>query len=341
MLDRTRLPPAPRARREPQVSIRHGVTLTDDYAWLRADNWREVMRDPSALDATIRAYLDEENAYQQAALAHTEPLQQQLFGEMKGRIKEDDSTVPSPDGPFAYFTRYREGGQHPIICREPRGGGSEQVLLDGDALAAGKAFFQFGGMEHAPDHRLIAWSADDTGSEYDTLRVRDPATGTDLADVVPDVGGSPVWCADSSAFYYVRLDENHRPSRVYRHRLGTPATDDALIYEEPDSRFFVGLGKTQSGRFADISVHDHETSESWLLDLTTPTRSPCWSRRARLPCSTTSSTTRTGPAKRCWCCAPMRMARRTSRSWSRRLGGRAARTGAIWCRTGAASSCST
>ena len=93
--------------------------------------------------------------------------------------------------------RYREGGQHPIVCREPRGGGPEQILLDGDALAAGKAFFQFGGMQHSPDHRLIAWSADDTGSEYDTLRVRDPATGHDLADVIPDVGGSAVWTADS------------------------------------------------------------------------------------------------------------------------------------------------
>jgi oligopeptidase B len=267
MSDRTRLPPAPRARRDPQVSVRHGVTLTDDYAWLRAANWREVMRDPAVLDPQIRNYLDAENAYQKAALAHTEALQDKLFAEMKGRIKEDDSTVPSPDGPFAYFTRYREGGQHPVICRQDRGGGNEQILLDGDALAAGKAFFQFGGMEHAPNHRLIAWSADDTGSEYDTLRVRDPATGKDLDDVVPDVGGSPVWTADSSAFYYVRLDEHHRPSRIYRHRLGTPAKDDTLIYEEADNRFFVGLGKSQSGRFADITVHDHETSESWLLDL--------------------------------------------------------------------------
>ena len=118
-----RLPAAPRAERRPATSTRHGITLTDDYAWLRADNWREVMRDPSVLDAAIRAYLEAENAYAKAALAHTEPLQETLFAEMKGRIKEDDSTVPSPDGPYAYFMRYREGGQHPIVCREPRGGG--------------------------------------------------------------------------------------------------------------------------------------------------------------------------------------------------------------------------
>jgi oligopeptidase B len=268
MLDRTRLPQAPRAQRRPAVSTRHGITLTDDYAWLRAENWREVMRDPAVLDGEIKSYLDAENAYTKAAFAHTEKLQEELFAEMKGRIKQDDSSVPSPDGPYAYSVRYREGGQHPIVCRQPRNGGTEETMLDGDALAAGQAYFQLGGTSHSPDHTLLAWSADDKGSEFDTLRVRDLATGADRADVIADVGGSAVWTADSAAFYYVRLDANHRPSRVYRHRLGTPAADDALVYEEKDAAFFVGLGRMQSGRFAEISVHDHETSECWLLDLT-------------------------------------------------------------------------
>jgi oligopeptidase B len=281
MLDRTpRLPPAPRAERHAKTSTWHGITLTDDYAWLRADNWREVMRDPSVLDPKIRAYLEAENAYTKAALASTEKLQETLFAEMKGRIKEDDSTVPSPDGPYAYFIRYREGGQHPIFCRQPRAGGAEQVLVDGDALAAGKAYFQLGAMSQSPDHKLLAWSADDKGSEMDTLYVRDLKTGADLADRVPDVSGPPVWIADSSAFYYIRLDENHRPSRVYRHRVGTSSSDDTLIYEEPDGRFFVGLGQTQSRRFADISVHDHETSETWLIDLATADAKP-WLIAAR------------------------------------------------------------
>jgi oligopeptidase B len=268
MLERTpRLLSPPRAERHPKVSAVHGQTLVDDYAWLRAENWQEVMRDPTVLDPKIRAYLTEENDYTKAAFAHTETLQHTLFAEMKARIKEDDSTVPSPDGPMAYYVRYREGGQHPILCRQQRDGGPETVLLDGDALAAGKAYFQLGGMQHSADHKLLAWTADEKGSEFDVLRVRDVGTDRDLPDVVPDVSDSPVWTADSTAFYYVRLDANHRPSRIYRHRLGTPAADDALVYEEHDSRFFVSLGRTQSGRFADISVHDHETSESWLIDL--------------------------------------------------------------------------
>jgi len=275
MLERTtRLPPAPRAERHRTTSTWHGTTLTDDYAWLRADNWREVMRDPSVLDPKIRGYLEAENAYTKAALAHTEALQETLFAEMKGRIKEDDSTVPSPDGPHAYYTRYREGGQHPILCRQPRDGGAEQELLDGDALATGKAYFQLGGSAHSPDHKLLAWSADDKGSEFDTLRVRDLSTGHDLPDEIPDAEGSIAWSADSTAFYYVRLDANHRPSRVYRHRLGTPASDDTLVYEEQDSRYFVGIEKLQAGRYAVISAHDHETSESWLLDLKLPDARP-------------------------------------------------------------------
>jgi oligopeptidase B len=269
MLERTsRLPPPPRAERRPKITERHGVALADDYAWLRADNWREVMRDPSLLAPEIRGYLDEENAYAKTALGHTEALQRALFAEMKGRIKEDDSTVPSPDGPYAYSVRYREGGQHPILSRQQRDDGPEEILLDCDALAAGKPFFQLGGAHHSPDHRLLAWSADEKGSEYDTLRIRDLATGRDRPDLIPDVSGSVVWTADSSAFYYVRLDENHRPSRVYRHRLGTAAADDALVYQEPDPGFFVSLGRLQSARFAEISAHDHETSESRLIDLT-------------------------------------------------------------------------
>jgi oligopeptidase B len=275
MLERARrLPPAPRAERRPKPSTWHGTTLTDDYAWLRADNWREVMRDPSVLDPKIRAYLEAENAYTKASFAHTEALQDALFAEMKGRIKEDDSTVPSADGPYAYYVRYREGGQHPIICREPRAGGMEESLLDGDSLAAGKAFFQLGASIHSPDHRLLAWSADDKGSEYDTVRVRDLATGHDLPDEIPDIEGAVVWGRDATAFYYVKLDANHRPSRVYRHRLGAPSSGDTLVYEEQDSRYFVSLIELQSARYAVIAAHDHETSECWLLDLVATDATP-------------------------------------------------------------------
>ena len=157
------------AERRPQLSIHHERQRTDDYAWLRADNWQQVMRDPSVLAEDIRGNLLAENAYTEAAMQGTSALQGKLFQEMKGRIKEDDSTVPSPDGDWAYFRSYVTGGQHPLFCREPRAGGQSQILLDGNKLADGLAYFSFGGLAHSPDHRLIAYSADDKGSEYYTL----------------------------------------------------------------------------------------------------------------------------------------------------------------------------
>jgi oligopeptidase B len=261
------LPRPPRAAPRPMSAVRHGITLTDEFAWLRDRRWQEVMRDPSLLDPDIRAYLEAENAYAEATLAPTLPLQDALFAEMRGRIKEDDAGVPAADGAFAYFIRHREGGQHPLICREPRVGGGAETILDGDALAAGKSFFRIGTAEHSPDHRLLAWSADDSGAELFSIRVRDIARGVDLPDLVTETIGGIVWSQDASAFYYVRLDRNHRPVSVHRHRLGTSAADDETIVAADDSGLFVSLTKLQSAHYAEISLHDHETAESWLIDL--------------------------------------------------------------------------
>jgi oligopeptidase B len=264
----------PRAKRQPTRRVVHGEELVDDYAWLRDPNWREVMRDPGKLDPEIRRYLEAENAYAETNLAPLEDLKRALVSEMRGRIKEDDSTVPARDGPYAYFVRYREGGQHPLLCREPAQGGGDELMIDGDALAKGHAYFQLGGGRHSPDHKRLAWSADDAGSEYFRLRIRDLERNADLADVVPDTSGSVVWTADADAFYYVRLDEEHRPTRVFLHRLGTAVETDALVYEEPDKGFFIHLSELQAGKFASIVGGDHETSEVRLLDLQNPSAAP-------------------------------------------------------------------
>ncbi len=267
----------PRAAQRPVERVVHGATLVDRYAWLRADNWRQVMRRPRALAKDIRAYLTAENDHAKAWFAPLRSLRTQLFREMRGRIKENDASVPMPDGAWAYSIRYRDGGEHPLLCRRPRDepdDSRESILIDGDALAAGKSYFQLGPSAHSPDHRRLAWSADERGSELRTIRVRDIASGTDLSDTVPDTTGEVVWAADGQAFYYVRLDEEHRPLRVYRHRLGTPAEDDMLVYAEADTGFFVGIERTQSCRFLTINVHDHRTSEVHLVDLEDPSAKP-------------------------------------------------------------------
>lgn len=232
------------------------------------------MRDPAVLADDIRAHLEAENAHTSAFMADTAALQETLFAEMRGRIKEDDSSVPSPDGPYAYAMRHREGGQHPLFVRMPRDGGPENLLLDGDALAEGQAYFRIGGVSHSPDHSILAWAADDKGSEYYTLAFRDLETGEELSDTIPETSGGGVWAADSRSVFYTRLDENHRPSKVFRHVLGTSSDADVLVYEEPDAGFFVGVGKTQSGDFIVIDSHDHQTSEIRLIDAHAPEGGP-------------------------------------------------------------------
>ncbi len=264
----------PRATKIPVTSTHHGVTLTDDYAWLRDANWQDVMRDPQLLDPEIRAYLEAENAYMQEAMADTNALQVKLFDEMKARIKEDDSSVPAPDGPWDYYSTTITGGQYARICRRPRGGGSETILLDGNTEAEGKPYWSLGSISHSADHKLLAYGVDDKGSELYTIRVRDMATGDDLADEISDTRGAVVWARDNATMFYVRLDENHRPMSVYRHRIGTPAADDVLVFEEPDVGFYVGVGLTQSGRYIIIDVHDHQTNECRLIDAEDPTQAP-------------------------------------------------------------------
>ncbi len=252
----------------------HGITVADDYAWLKDPNWQEVLRDPAILDPEIRAYLEAENAYTESLLGHTAALQKKLVSEMRGRIKEDDSSVPSPDGPFAYFRKFREGGQHEMFCRMPRDGGDVQVLLDGDELARSHDYFKFGGARHSHDHKLTAWSADVKGSEYFSIRLREWDSGQDRDDIVEETDGAVVWTIDCRSFFYVKLDDNHRPMQVWRHRLGTKQADDVLVYEEHDPGWFTHIHESTSGRYCVIAGGDHETSEQRLIDLRDPDAPP-------------------------------------------------------------------
>ncbi len=268
------LPAPPTAEKRPVSDTHHAITRTDPYAWMRDDNWQAMFKDPSILKPEIRAHLEAENAYQQAAMADTEALQKTLFAEMRGRIKEDDSSVPAPDGPWRYGLRYVAGGEQPIHFRLPREGGDETILLDGDKEAQGKAYFRLAGADHAPDHQTMVWSYDDKGSEFFTIRVRDLKTGADLDDLVENTGGGAAWGANSLGFFYTAVDDNHRPNRIYYHRLGTPQSADLLIREEPDSGYFMGVSDSRLNDFIFIGVNDHETTEIWTLPADNPSAAP-------------------------------------------------------------------
>lgn len=266
--------PAPKTKKHQKSETIHDITRHDPYAWLKAENWQDVFHTPSVLSAEIRTHLEEENIYQAALMADTKDLQQNLFHEMKGRIKEDDSSVPVKDGPFAYGVSYVINGEQPRFIRTARNGGNETVFIDGDKEAEGKDYFQFGTVDHSNDHKLALWAFDDKGSEFYTIRVRDLETLQDLEDQIEKTGGDGVWDANSQGFFYTKLDESHRPSELYYHRLGTKQDDDTLIFREDDPGFFMSVDISRLEDYIFIDLHDHTTSEVWLIPAHEPLAKP-------------------------------------------------------------------
>jgi len=260
----------PKAEARPHTSTHHGIVLKDNYAWLRADNWQDVMRDPEQLPLDIRAYLEAENSYYESAMSDTSNLQDELFEEMKGRVKQDDSSVPSLHGPYAYANRFEEGKEYPLFTRSPREGGDETVLFNGPKEAEGHEYFSVGMMSHTPDHSKMGWAVDTNGSEYYHMKIRDLATGKDGEDITNDVG-SLAWCADSERFLYAKVDENHRPSKVL---LKTQDGSETLVFEEEDPRFFVGVGTSLDGKYIQISTGQNDEDEVRILPSSDPQASP-------------------------------------------------------------------
>ena len=268
-----KIPAPPIPRKDPKRTIQLGRQRADNYAWMKDDNGRAVLRDPSAVKAEVREHLEAENAYLAAVLAPIQPLRAALFEEMKGRIKQDDASVPNPDGRFDYFSRYELGAQHPRHVRRPRGSDADEaVLLDEEAEATGKAYYAVSAAEHSPDHRLYAWAVDEQGSEYHRIAIRDLATGGVLANGPENATGDFAFSPDSRWLFWVWRDENARPAKVFRR----PARggEDVLIHEEADEGMFLGVGVTADRSHMLIVSQNQETSEAWLIAAADPTAAP-------------------------------------------------------------------
>jgi len=266
-------PPIP--HKDPKRIVQFNHVRVDDYAWMKDDNWQAVLRDPGAIKPDVKAHLTAENAYTAAMLAPTQALQAVMFEEMKGRIKEDDASVPAPDGPWDYYVRYEKGAQHPIHARRPRGAeDGEVILLNEDAEAQGKPFFQVGAAAHSPDHSLYAYAVDEQGSEVFRILIKDLATGEILAEPVESSTGGFTWSPDGAYLFWIWRDDNGRPAKVFRRPARGGDKDDVLVFDEPDDGFFLSVGTTSSDAYIVIGSGDHETSEVRLIPAGDPTAEP-------------------------------------------------------------------
>ena len=257
----------PVAKKRPVSLTLHNRERIDEYAWLKDSNWQGVIKNPEKLSSEIRDYLKAENQYTEHTLKDTSQLQTELFKELRSRIKEDDSSVPEKDGDYYYYERYVENKQYPIFCRFPAGKSElEEVLLDVNVTAKQYSYFDIGDAGHSSDHKYFAYSADTKGSEFYTLFILDLEKNELLTDKIINIQSEFVWAQDNETIFYTTLDENHRPDKVFRHKIGTNIKNDHLVYKETDPGFFVSLDITESKSYILISAHDHVTSEVYTID---------------------------------------------------------------------------
>ena len=260
-------PAPPVADVRPVSFTHHGITVEDPYRWLKDDSY------PTVDDADVLAYLEAENAYFETVMAPHEPRVEKIFEEIKGRQQPDDANVPVKDGDYYYQWRFEDGGQYRIWSRWPaEGDGADegptadaQVILDEPALARDVEYFRLGALSVSNDDALLAYSTDTSGAERFTLRVKRLEDGEHTGDVIENTTGSPVWTTDDAAFYYTVVDDQWRPYQVRLHVLGDSPADDAVIYEEEDAGFFVGISRTASEDYIVIGTGDHVTSEVRLI----------------------------------------------------------------------------
>jgi oligopeptidase B len=274
MNDASLIPPStpPSAARRPSSVTHHGITVSDDYAWLRDPGY------PTVDDPEIIAHLAAENAWFEAAMAGQQDRIDALFAEMRARIKEADTSVPQKDGDYLYWIEFEEGAEYKKWWRRPVAAGedkaADQLILDEVALAAGKDYFRLGAISVSSDGSRLAYSIDDSGSERFTARIKDIATGDHLPDEIPGTLSSLVWAANDTAIVYSLANEQWRTDNVRLHRLGTPAGDDVELYHEDDEGFRVGTTMSANEKWLIVSASDHETSEVRLIPAADPLADP-------------------------------------------------------------------
>ncbi|MBC2776685.1 S9 family peptidase [Parasphingopyxis sp. GrpM-11] len=262
------MPAPPVAEQRPHSFTLHGITVEDPYFWLKDQGYPEIDDEP------VLDYLRAENAYFEAVMAPHQPLIDTLYAEMRGRLPENDASVPVPDGDYEYWYAYNEGQEYRLWYRRPIAGGDDELLLDENALAEGHEQFSLGTVQVSPDARLLAYSTDTDGAERYVLRFLNLETGETLPDAIPGILGDVVWAADSASIVYTPVDDNWRSKVAMHHRLGTDPSEDAELYREPEEGMEIGIDMTQSRRFLTVWAGDNVSNEIRLVPLDDLTAEP-------------------------------------------------------------------
>ena len=263
---------APIAEKVQHITEIHGLQLSDDYFWMRLSDEQKEASEPDEQTAKVVAYLNAENDYKNEVMHSTEAFQESLFNEIVGRIKQDDQSVPVLDAGYYYYSRYEEGKEYPLYCRKLGSlDAEEEIMLNVNEMAEGFSYFSVGGRSVSTNNNLLAFSVDTVSRREYTLQFKDLSTGEILSDRIPGTTGGATWANDNKTVFYSKKDPiTLRSSQIYKHILGTDASEDELIYEEADETFSCGIGKTKSEAFLMIASYSTVSTEYRFLDANTP-----------------------------------------------------------------------
>ncbi|MDA8828696.1 S9 family peptidase [Candidatus Pelagibacter bacterium] len=259
----------PHLKKKSEIKTCHNVSWEDDYSWIHQDDILEVLKDSKKLNPEVRKYLEEENSYTDFHLSDTKTIQKKLFDEIKGRIKLDDESLPFKDFDYEYWSKTTTKGNYSIKLRKKIGTNNIEEIWNGDEEKEKLKveYFGVGDLEVSFNDKYLGYSLDTKGSEYYTIYIRDINTKKLVTEKIEETSGSITFSLNDQYVFYSKLDENHRPRKIYRHKLGTKVSEDQLIFEEKSEAFTVGIGLSADDKYFFISSSDHNTSEQYYFDV--------------------------------------------------------------------------
>ncbi len=245
----------------------HNEELIDNYSWIKQKNWKEVILDPNKLNTPVKKYLDEENLFKEEQLKDIKDIEKKLFEELKSKIKNEDNSVPKKDGDYFYAYKYNKNSEYPIYYRKNAKNNFEEIILDCEKKSKTHSYFNVAAISHSHNHKHVAYNIDTNGSEYFSIFIEDIETKEILSPEIKNTTGDIIWSLDNNYIFYVGLDQNHRPTKVFKHKIGSDSEKDLLIYEEKDPSFFCSINLSKTKKYLFIRTADHETSEYLFINL--------------------------------------------------------------------------